>query len=57
VLVLQLANAPLVAVMAAGGVVFLAIWCVLYVLQWRILSHLIEQEPRFPSPPDAPSAG
>lgn len=54
VLVLQLANAPLVAVMAAAGLVFLAIWCGLYLLQWRILSRLIDQEPRFPSPADGP---
>ena len=50
VLLLQLANAPLIAMVAAGGLVFLAIWCVLYVLQWRILSRLVGQEPRFPSP-------
>jgi hypothetical protein len=56
-LALQLANAPLVAVMAAAGVVFLAIWCGLYLLQFRILSHLIDQEPRFPSPADDPAAG
>ena len=52
VLLLQLANAPLIAMVAAAGLVFLAIWCVLYVLQWRILSRLVGQEPRFPSPSD-----
>jgi hypothetical protein len=57
VLLLQLAHAPLVGVMAAGGLVFIAIWCGLYLLQWRILSRLLDQEPRFPTPTDDSSAG
>jgi len=56
VLVLQLANAPFVAVVAAAGLIFLAIWCGLYLLQFRILSRLIDEEPRFPSP-ESPRVG
>jgi hypothetical protein len=52
VLVLQLVSAPLVVVIVVGGVVFLAIWCVLYVLQWRTMRHLIDEPPRFPTPAD-----
>ena len=55
VLVLQLVDAPLVAVVAGGGVVFLAIWWGLFLLQFRILSHLIQEKPRFPSPADEPA--
>jgi hypothetical protein len=57
VLLLQLVNAPMVGVMAAGGLVFIAIWCGLYLLQWRILSRLLDQQPRFPTPRDDSSAG
>ncbi len=57
VVLLQLANAPSVGVMAAGGLVFITIWCALYLLQWRILSRLLDQEPRFPSPPADSSTG
>jgi hypothetical protein len=57
VLLLQLANAPLVGVMAAGGLVFIAIWCGLYLLQWRVLSRLLDQKARFPTPTDDSSAG
>jgi hypothetical protein len=52
VLLLQVANAPMVAVAFGGGVVFLAIWVVLYLLQLRILGRLLDQAPRFPTPPD-----
>jgi hypothetical protein len=60
VLLLQLANAPLVGLMAAGGLVFIGLWTGLYVLQWRILRSQIDQEPRFPtpagdSPPSSPT--
>ena len=51
VLLLQLAGAPAIVVAAGGGVVFLAIWVVLYLLQLRILRRLLEQTPRFPTPP------
>jgi hypothetical protein len=57
VLLLQVANAPWVGVIAAGGLVFLAIWCGLYLLQWRILRRLLDQKPRFPSPADDSSTG
>ena len=57
VLLLQLASAPSLGLMAAGGLVFVVIWCGLYLLQWRILSRLIDQEARFPSPADGPPAG
>lgn len=54
---LQLAGVPLVGMVAVGGLVFLSIWWGLYLLQWRILRRLVDQEPRFASPADYPPAG
>lgn len=50
VILLQLAGAPMIAVAAGGGLTFLTIWVVLYLLQLRILRRLLNQTPRFPTP-------
>ena len=50
VLLLQLATAPSVIVVLGGGLVFVAIWVALYLLQLRILRRLLDQAPRFPTP-------
>jgi hypothetical protein len=52
VLLLQVATAPVAVVAFGGGVVFLAIWVALYLLQFRVLRGLLDQPPRFPSQPD-----
>jgi hypothetical protein len=52
VLLLQLAGAPMAMVLAGAALAFVAIWVVLYLLQWRVLRRLLDQPPRFPSPPD-----
>jgi hypothetical protein len=51
VLLLQLAEVPIFGVVAGGGVAFMAIWATLYLLQLRILRGLLDQAPRFPTPP------
>ena len=52
VLLLQVAAAPLIGVVAGGGLAFMTIWVTLYLLQLRIVGRLLEQAPRFPTPPD-----
>lgn len=52
VLLLQLAEAPVIGVVVGGGLTFLAIWVALYLLQLRIVGRLLDQTPRFPTPPD-----
>jgi hypothetical protein len=52
VLLLQVATAPMAVVAFGGGVVFLAIWVALYLLQFRVLRGLLDQPPKFPSPSD-----
>jgi hypothetical protein len=49
VLLLELAGAPVVTFVVAGGAVFGLIWLGLYLLQLRIIRRLLDQEPRFPS--------
>jgi hypothetical protein len=51
VLLLQLASLPPTLVVAAGGAAFLAVWVVLYLLQLRSIRRLLDQPPRFPTPP------
>jgi hypothetical protein len=51
VLLLILAEAPTLIVVSGGGVVFVAIWVTLYLLQVRLLRRLIDQPAKFPSPP------
>lgn len=52
VLLLQLASAPMVAVVFGVGAVFLAVWVALYLLQMHTLHRLLDLAPRFPTPSD-----
>jgi hypothetical protein len=54
VLVMQVAEAPWAAVVAAGVVAFLAVFGILFPLQRQILHPLRDMAPRFPTPPEAP---
>jgi hypothetical protein len=54
VLVLQAAEAPRAAVVAAGMVAFLALWGGLMPLQRHTVDPLRDKAPRFPTPPDTP---
>jgi hypothetical protein len=55
VLILQTAEAPTAAVVAAGAAAFLVVWGSLYSLQRHNLHPLRHTTPRFPSPPSASS--
>jgi hypothetical protein len=55
VLLLQVAKAEMLIVVIAGSVVFVGVWVVLYLLQFRVLRRLLDGAPRFPSP--SPEAG
>ena len=54
VLVLQVAEAPQAATVAAGVTAFLAVWGVLFRLQLHSLRPFHNATPRFPTPPDLP---
>jgi hypothetical protein len=54
VLVLQTAEAPRAAVVAAGVVAFLAVWVGRMMLQQHNVNPLRDTTPRFPTPPDTP---
>ena len=51
VLLFQLASLPPALGGAAGGAAFLAVWVALYLLQLRSIRRLLDQPPRFPTPP------
>ena len=53
VLLVQVAEAPRAAVVAAGVVAFLAVWGTLFPLQRFTLHALRDTTPRFPTPPEA----
>ncbi len=55
VLLVQAADAPNAAVVAAGVAAFLAVWGTLFPLQRYTLRPLTDTTPRFPTPPDAPT--
>jgi hypothetical protein len=50
VLLLQVAQAPMLVVVLGAGTVFLVIWVALYLLQVRTLRRLLDVGPRFPTP-------
>jgi hypothetical protein len=54
VLLVQAADAPSAAVVAAGVAAFLAVWGTLFPLQRYTLRPLTDTTPRFPAPPEAP---
>ncbi|MGH3476902.1 MAG: hypothetical protein ACRDQD_08690 [Nocardioidaceae bacterium] len=54
VLLVQVADAPSAAVVAAGVAAFLAVWGTLFPMQRYTLRPLTDPTPRFPTPPEAP---
>ena len=55
VLLVQAADAPSAAVVAAGVAAFVAVWGTLFPLQRYTLRPLTDTTPRFPTPPEAPT--
>jgi hypothetical protein len=53
VLVLQVANAPMAALVSGGVVAFLTVWGTLFPLQRHTLQPLRHKTPRFSTPPQA----